>query len=79
MNVNVGSALRVPGRNPVDGLPPARHTGTIAKLARLGPAENGKLMKQIVELFMFCSMIDRNTPRISSPEYIEDLDKCLKM
>ena len=26
-NANVGSALRVSGGNPVDGLPPARHTG----------------------------------------------------
>ena len=26
-----GSALRVPGGNPVDGLPPARHTGAVVK------------------------------------------------
>ena len=36
-DVFVGSALRVPGGNPVDGLPPARHTKTIAKRARVGP------------------------------------------
>ena len=42
-DVNVGSALRVLGENPVDGLPPARHTETIAKLARLGPAKNDEL------------------------------------
>ena len=31
------SALRVPGGNLVDGLPPARHTKTIAKRARVEP------------------------------------------
>ena len=36
-DVFVGSALRVPGGTPVDGLPPARQTKTIAKPARLGP------------------------------------------
>ena len=35
MDVLVGSALRVPGGNPVDGLPPARHTG-----ARGNPVPN---------------------------------------
>ena len=35
-----GSALRVPGGNPVDGLPPASHMETVAKPGRLGPAKN---------------------------------------
>ena len=55
-DADVGSALGVPGGNPVDGLPPARHTETIAKLARLGPAENDELMQKIMELTTFCSM-----------------------
>ena len=38
---NAGSALRVPGGNQVDGLPPARHTETVAKPGRLGPTKNG--------------------------------------
>ena len=32
MDVNVGSALRVPGGNPVDGLSPARHVYRQVKL-----------------------------------------------
>ena len=51
-NSNVGSALRVSGGNPVDGLPPARHTETIAKLARLGPAKNGTALINFIELSM---------------------------
>ena len=51
---------------------------TIAKLARLGPAKNGTTLDIFIELTMFCSMIDKKTPRISSPECIEDSDKCLK-
>ena len=52
-NVFVGSALRVSGGNPVDGLPPARHTETVGKLAKLGPALFGEPMQKIVELSMF--------------------------
>ena len=72
------SALRVSGGNPVDGLPPARHTEAIAKLARLGPAENDKLMHFLLSLPCFdgCS---KTTPRKSCLEYIGDLDKCVQM
>ena len=41
------------GGNQVDGLPPASSTETIAKLARLGPAENGKPLRKKIELSMF--------------------------
>ena len=56
-----------------------RVTETIAKLARLGPAKNGTTLKKIIELTTFCIMIKEKSPRISCPEYIEDLDKCIKM
>ena len=52
-NFDVGSALRVPGGNPVDGLPPARHTETVAKPARPRAAGNGKLTQNFVELARF--------------------------
>ena len=39
-NANVGSALRVPGGNLVDGLPPARHMETVVQPGRLGRAQN---------------------------------------
>ena len=68
-----------PCGNLVDGLPHDFHTETIAKLARLGPAKNGTTLENFIELTTFCSMIDRNAPRVSCPEYIEDLDKCIKM
>ena len=45
--------LRVPGGNQVDGLPPARHTETVAEPARLGSAENDELMQSFVELARF--------------------------
>ena len=48
-----GSALRVSGENPVDGLPPARHTETVAKPARLGPAENDEPMQNLSKLARF--------------------------
>ena len=44
-----------PCGNLVDGLPHDWHTETIAKLARRGPAENGKPMDNFVEVTMFCS------------------------
>ena len=72
-------ALRVPGGNLVDGLPPARHTEAVAKPGRLGPAQNDEPMQNLFELTMFCSMIDKKTHRISCPEYTEDLDKYFKM
>ena len=68
-----------PCGNLVDGLPHDCHTETIAKLARLGPAQNGKLIDFFVELAMFCIIFEKKSPRISCPEYIEDLDKCGKM
>ena len=67
-----------PCGNLVDGLPHDCHTETIAKPARPGPAENGKPMENVIELSMFCIIFDKKTPRISCPEYIEDLDKCIK-
>ena len=36
--------VRVPGGNQVDGLPPARHTETMAKPGSLGPAQKVQLM-----------------------------------
>ena len=73
------SALRVPGGNQVDGLPPARHTETVAKPGRLGPAQNDEPMQNFIELTMFCIIFWEKSPRISCPEYIKDLDKCDKM
>ena len=67
-----------PCGNLVDGLPHACHTETIAKLARLGPAKNGATLENFIELTMFYIMIEEKIPRISCPEYIEDLDKCAK-
>ena len=74
-----GFALRVPGGNPVDGLPPARHTETVAKPDRLGPAQNDKPMQKNIKLTMFCIITLMRSHRISCPEYIEDFDKCDKM
>ena len=76
--MNDGSALRVPGGNPVDGLPPARHTETVAQPGRLGPAQNGEPMQNFIELTMFCIAIEKKSHSISCPEYIEDLDKYVK-
>ena len=67
-----------PCGNLVDGLPHDCHTETMAKPGRLGPAQNGELMENFIELTMFCIMIEEKSPRISCPEYIEDLDKCDK-
>ena len=50
------SALRVPGGNQVDGLPPARHTETIAKLARprwIGVTLAPRRFVIMVDIFMF--------------------------
>ena len=63
----------------VDGLPHDCHTETIAKLGRLGPAKNGATLENFIELTMFCSTFELKSHRISCPEYIEDLDKCIKM
>ena len=68
-----------PCGNQVDGLPHDVHTETVAKPGRLGPAQKGKLMHFFIELTMFCIMIEYKSPRISCPEYIEDLDKCIKI
>ena len=40
----MGHSASPPCGNLVDGLPHDCHTETIAKLARLGPAKNGKLV-----------------------------------
>ena len=74
-----GHSTSPPCGNLVDGLPHDCNTETIAKLARLGPAKNGTTLKIFIELTTFCIMINDKTPRISCPEYIEDLDKCIKM
>ena len=68
-----------PCGNLVDGLPHDCHTETVAKPARLGPAENDETLENFIELLIFCIMIDKKMPRISCPEYIEDLDKCVQM
>ena len=49
-DVFVGSALRVPGGNPVDGSPPARHMGTVAKPGRLRPTQNDEPMENFIAL-----------------------------
>ena len=64
-----------PCGNLVDGLPHDFHTETVAKPDRLEPAQNGENVENFSELSMFCIVIDNETPRISCPEYIEDLDK----
>ena len=67
-----------PCGNLVDGLPHDCHTETVAKPGRLGPAQKGKLMDFFNELSMFCIIFEKKSHRISCPEYIEDLDKCIK-
>ena len=42
------------------------------------PLDNGKPMQNIIELTMFCIMIEEKSPRISCPEYMKDLDKYVK-
>ena len=44
------SALRVPGGNQVDGLPPARHTKTVAKRGRLGARTQMHLTMKVMFL-----------------------------
>ena len=51
----------------------------MAKPGRLGLAQNDEPMHIFIEVTMFCIMIEEKSPRISCPEYIEDLDKCIKM
>ena len=67
------------GGNQVDGLPPASSRESTAKLARLGSAKNGTTLENFIYLTMFCSMNLIKVPRISCPEYIKELDKCIKM
>ena len=66
-----GHSTSPPCGNLVDGLPHDCHTETVAKPDRLGPAQNGKPMQNIIELTMFCITIEEKSPRISCPEYIE--------
>ena len=62
-----------PCGNLVDGLPHDCHnTETIAKLARLWPAENDEPMQNLVELAMFCSITFQKTHRKPCRAYIED-------
>ena len=61
-----------PCGNLVDGLPRDCHTKTIAKPARVGPAENGKLMENFFELSRFCSMKYRKTQRKPCQAYVEN-------
>ena len=69
-----------PCGNLVDALPHACHnTETIAKLARLAPAENGKLMENFIESTSVCIITLIRVHRFSSSEYIEDLEKYVKM
>ena len=67
-----------PCGNLVDGLPHDYHTETVAKPARLGPAKNGTTLENFIELSSFFIVFEKKTHRISCPEYIEDLDKCIK-
>ena len=60
------------GGNQVDGLPPASSTETMAKMARLGSAENGKPMQKNIELSMFCPITLLKSHRICCRAYIED-------
>ena len=53
-------------------------TETVAKPGRLGPAQNDKPMRNFIELTMFCIISEDKSSRISCPEYIVDLDKCIK-
>ena len=61
-----------PCGNSVDGLPHDCPMETVAKPARLRPAQKGKLMHFFIELTMFCIMIEEKALRISCPEYIDD-------
>ena len=65
--------------NLVDGLPHDCHTETVAKPGRLGPAQNGELTRNFIELTMFRWILDKKSHRISCPECIEDSDKCIQM
>ena len=67
-----------PCGNLVDGLPHDCHTERMAKPGRLGPAQKGKLMHFLIELTMFCIMIEEKTLRKSCPECVQDLDKCIQ-
>ena len=71
------SHRRKPGRRFTAGL--KHNTETMAKPDGLGPAQNDESMQNFVELSMFCSTTLRKVHSISCPEYIEDLDKCIKM
>ena len=57
----------------------AINTETVAKPGRLGPAQNGKLMENFIGLTYFCIITLMKAHRISCPEYIEDLYKCIRM
>ena len=68
------SSRRKPGWRFTAGL--KHNTETIAKLARLGPAENGKLMENFIELTKFCIMFDKKTHMIRCQAYNEDRYRC---
>ena len=67
-----------PSGNQVDGSPLDWHTETLAKPGRLGPAQNDKPMRNFIELAVFCIISEVKNSRISCPEYIVALDKCMK-
>ena len=68
-----GHSTSPPCGNLVDGLPHDCHnTETVAKLGRLGPAQNDEPMQNIIELTMFCITIEEKRSRISCAEYCED-------
>ena len=73
-----GNSTSLSGGNLVDGLPPASSMETIAKPARLGPAENGKLIEKI-ELSRFCSMKYVKTQRKPCQAYVDDQHECNKI
>ena len=67
-----GHSTSLPCGNLVDGSPHDCHTETTAKPARLGSAENGKLMENFVELSRFCSIKYWKVHRICCLAYIKD-------
>ena len=66
-----GSALRVPGGNQVDGLPPARHTKTVAKRARVEPRTQVHVTMKI----LFWRKISSESARLSDMLVLDNVLK----
>ena len=65
------SALRVPGGNLVDGLPPARHTKTVAKRARVEP----RTQMHMTMTILFWRMISSTSARLSDMIVLDNVLK----